>query len=322
MISDPIVFKKQTIFCRSSENMEEVKTNSIDVIITSPPYNVGKLYSVKEPNSDLRTEKTYLEFLSRIFSECFRVLKPSGVFYLNIGDSAKDQGKSEKVVQTAVKTGFKRLQTIIWIKSIFGKGHYTPSGKNRRLNNLWENIYVLIKSRNYEIQPREIGIPYSDKSNIGRYSEKDLRDAGDIWFIPYQVTTGKTKKKNHPAPFPIELPLQCIKLTKNVTTVLDPFAGTGTTLAAAQQLGKKGIGYETNPDKNVIIEKIQTKKINKEKPLLPQMENYIKTTTKILKQIQKNKPETITKILQKLSKKEQKNFENAIKDLKIDIRMK
>ena len=102
MVLNPISYKKQTIFCKSSENMKELHNDSVDVIVTSPPYNIGKIYSEEEPFSDLKEEDVYLEFLGRVFSECFRVLKPSGVFYLNIGDSAKDQGKSEKVVQKAV----------------------------------------------------------------------------------------------------------------------------------------------------------------------------------------------------------------------------
>lgn len=252
------VFDNQTIYYRSSENMYEIQDNSIDVIITSPPYNRNKSYSddTGEAYNDKQPKEKYFEFLSRVWQECFRVLKPNGMFFLNIGDAAPDQGLSEEVVQLAVEAGFHRLQTIIWIKSFLGKGHFTPSGGSRRLNNLWENIFVLVKDKkSYQMNPKAIGIPYADKSNIGRYADEDLRDAGNVWLVPYYKTTGATIKKGHEAPFPIELPYKCIKLAEG-ETVLDPFAGTGSTLAASRLLGKKGYGYEKFPRKEIIRRRI------------------------------------------------------------------
>jgi site-specific DNA-methyltransferase (adenine-specific) len=251
-------FHNQTIYYKSSENMSEINDNTIDVIITSPPYNRNKKYSDDSDQvyNDKQPQDEYFDFLSRVWRECYRVLNPRGIFFLNIGDAASDQGLSEQVVKLAVNVGFIRLQTIIWIKSLLGKGHYTPTGGNKRLNNLWENIYVLIKDRmKYRIYPKAIGIPYADKSNIGRYGDEDLRDAGNVWLINYSKTTGATIKKGHEAPFPIELPYRCIKLAGG-ETVLDPFAGTGTTLAAAHVLNKVGFGYEKFPRKAVIRNKM------------------------------------------------------------------
>jgi len=240
----------QIVYFKSSESMDEVEDDSVDVIVTSPPYNRGKRYS--DGYNDSMSELDYLALLGRVFTECFRVLKPNGVFFLNIGDGANDQGKSESVAQCAINQGFIRSATIVWIKSILGKGHYTPSGKDRRLNNLWENIFVLVKSSDYRFDPKAIGIAYSDKSNIGRYGDSDLRDAGNIWFIPYAITTGKTIKKGHEAPYPIELPYRCIKLVPSTKIVLDPFGGTCSTLAACHHLKVKGIAYEQFPKVDVI----------------------------------------------------------------------
>ena len=252
------VFDNQTIYYKSSESMYEIEDDSIDVIITSPPYNRNKHYSDDKgaAYNDKQLKQQYLKFLTRVWRECFRVLNPKGIFFLNIGDAAPDQGLSEEVVQGAVEAGFHRLQTIIWIKSFLGKGHFTPSGGSRRLNNLWENIFVLVKDKKrYHMNPKVIGIPYADKSNIGRYSDEDLRDAGNVWLVPYSKTTGATIKKGHEAPFPIELPYKCIKLAEG-ETVLDPFAGTGSTLAASRLLKKKGFGYEKFPRKEIIRKKI------------------------------------------------------------------
>lgn len=249
----------QRIYPQSAERMRHVRDDSIDVIVTSPPYNRGKRYSGDAPGSvydDRRTPAEYHALLTRVFAECHRTLRDDGVFFLNIGDAAGDQGKSERVVSLAVEQGFARVQTIAWVKSLLGKGHYTPSGGDRRLNNCWENVFVLAKSKHYRLDPKAIGIPYADKSNIGRYGEDDLRDAGNVWLVTYAKTTGHTIKKGHDAPFPIELPYRCIKLVPGAKTVLDPFGGTMSTLAAARALGLRGIGFDPYPRWRVIEEVI------------------------------------------------------------------
>lgn len=308
----------QTIFFKSATNMEEIAPNSIDAIITSPPYNVGKNYSLDgKAYNDAKSSNEYLSFLTTVFRECFRVASDKCLLFLNIGDSAKSQGKSEDVVKCAVNAGFTRLQTIIWVKSIFGKGHYTPSGRNRRLNNLWEYIFVLYKTKNYEINPKAIGIPYSDKSNIGRYSPVDLRDAGDIWFIPYTKTTGKKIKKGHDAPFPVELPLKCLKLMRNPQRVLDPFAGTGSTLRAAKELGIEGYGYELMPWVELIQERLNFPINEVSTPLLPQMEQNMSFLTQFVdKCIETFPEERIKAILDEFKLIPQRQFLWASKDIK------
>ena len=298
-------FDNQIVYYKSSENMNEIDDNSIDVIVTSPPYNRNKLYSddLGRRYNDNQPEEEYFQFLARVWKECFRVLSPRGVFFLNIGDAAQDQGISETVVQLAVEVGFHRLQTIIWMKSFLGKGHYTPSGGNRRLNNLWENIFVLVKDRkSYHINPKAIGIPYADKSNIGRYTDEDLRDAGNIWLVPYSKTTGSTIKKGHEAPFPIELPYKCIKLTEG-ETVLDPFVGTGSTLTASRLLNKKGFGYEKFPRKEIIKKRILNDSFEQTPlVLLPHLELTIETLSRYCNDLEYT--ELIEKGLFKFSQKE------------------
>jgi len=279
--------ENQTIFFKSSEDMSELEDDSIDVIITSPPYNRGKAYISDngEIHNDKMEDTEYYSFLTAIWSECYRVAKKSALFFLNIGDSAGDQGKSEKVAKSAENASWKRIQDIIWVKSFLGKGHYTPSGGNRRLNNLWEHIFLFAKNtKEYKIDPKAIGIPYTDKSNIGRYSDTDLRDPGNVWLIPYVKTTGVTIKKGHEAPFPIGLPYKCIKMVPNAKTVLDPFGGTCSTLAASLKLGLRGYAYEKYPRLEVIKSRILEGEdyYESEENLIPHLELSLKLLYELL----------------------------------------
>ncbi len=261
--------------------MADLADECIDVIVTSPPYNRNKKYSSDsdERYNDKQPECEYLSFLRRVWKECYRVAKTRAVFFLNIGDSAEDQGISEKVVNSAVDAGWIRVQDIVWVKSIYGKGHYTPTGNNKRFHNVWEHIFMLVKDeKEYSIDPKAIGIPYADKSNIGRYSDSDLRDPGNVFHIVYEKTTGATIKKGHDAPFPIGLPYMCIKAVPYCETVLDPFLGTGTTLAASNSLQKKGYGYEKYPRTELIKDTIRDGKLYAPQVpiLIPHYESSIK----------------------------------------------
>lgn len=303
----------QRIFLKSSEDMSEIQENSIDSIITSPPYNVGKKYG--DTYNDKKPIDEYFSMLRKVFSECYRVASERCIFFLNIGDSADSQGKSEMVAKIVEDVGFKRIQTIIWVKSIFGKGHYTPSGGGRRLNNVWEYIFMFSKTNSYSINPKNIGIPYTDKTNIMRFTGEDIRDAGDVWFIPYK-TTGATIKKGHAAPFPTNLPLRCLRLLNNPRNVLDPFVGTGSTLRAAKEVGIFGYGYELFPLIDVIQEKLNEPICEDPYPMIPQMETYIDFTSKFIGYlIECTSAETIMKILDKFSVNEKRKFLWSCDDL-------
>ena len=326
-----LVIENQTVYFKSSEDMSELGDESIDLIITSPPYNRGKRYSSDfgEFHNDSMEESEYLSFLTEVWKECYRVTKKSAIFFLNIGDSANDQGKSEKVALSLEKASWIRLQDIIWIKTFLGKGHYTPTGGSHRLNNIWEHVYLFIKTKkDYKLDPKAIGIPYADKSNIGRYSDSDLRDAGNVWLIGYEKTTGATIKKGHEAPFPIGLPYRCIKLVPNVKTVLDPFGGTCSTLAACLKLGVKGYAYEKYPRINVIKSRILEGKEYQENKecLIPHLELSIKLlgelTSKthielpiITSKVEYNNYRILNEVLKNL------NYSNALK-LSLEKRIK
>ena len=274
------VIDNQKIIYDDARNItNHLEPESVDVIVTSPPYNIGKKYVGDDGKvyEDKLGGPDYRQLLLAVFEECEEVLKKDGVFFLNIGDTAKFPRRSEQVLNWAEEAGFILLQKVVWVKSMLGRGHYTPSGGTRRFDNVWESIYILVKDRkNYRLNTKNIGVPYADKSNIGRYSDSDCKDPGNVWLIPYQKTTGKTSKKIHAAPYPIGIPYKCIKAVPDVELVLDPFAGLGTTMAAAKLLGVSGVGFELYPIKQEIAHVIKTAQAPKDIALIPHLETAIK----------------------------------------------
>ena len=223
---------------------------SIDVVVTSPPYNIGKDYGTHNDNMPYRS---YLDWMGQVAETIRRVLKPDGSLFLNIGSPPTKPWLATDVSQQF--DGIFQLQNdIIWLKSVsIGEesyGHYTPVSSRRFLNNLHERIFHFTKTRNVELDRLAIGVPYADKANITRFNRSsDCRCRGNAWVIPYETVCSKEEKFHHPASFPVELPKMCIKLhgLKKKPVVLDPFLGVGSTLVACENLGVKGIGIDIDP---------------------------------------------------------------------------
>lgn len=228
-----------------NNKMEE---NSVDIIITSPPYNIGVNYS---KHKDKMKFEDYLKWMNDFGKACRRVLKDNGSLFFNIGDKASDELKA---FQVAKEINFENLvlqNTIHWVKHIsvpeeqISIGHFKPVNSKRFLNNCHEYIFHFTKDKNVELDKLAVGVPYADKSNIGRWKnvKADVRDRGNIWYIPYKTVQSE---KEHPAMFPERLPEMCIKLhghNKN-TVILDPFVGAGTTCVVAKRLGCNYLGFD------------------------------------------------------------------------------
>lgn len=218
--------------------------------VTSPPYNVGKDYGAGYNDSRPITE--YLNDLTLDFAALYPKMKERSLLWLNIGDNAKEPLKSLRVAQAVVNAGFHLIQEIVWIKSITlpvdgvlrTVGHYTPVSANTRFHSCHESIFLFSKRPKTLIDRLQIGVPYEDKSNVGRYADIDLKAPGDCWFVPYD-TTGATIKKGHPAPFPRELPRRAIAVSPP-GIVVDPYSGYGTTGIAATDEGREFVLIERN----------------------------------------------------------------------------
>ncbi len=236
---------------------------SVDVIVTSPPYNLGVAY---RSYADRRPRSEYLEFVGEVTRALERVLAPRGSFFLNVAGSPKDPWLPWDVAREVGKI-FVLQNVIHWVKSIAidrasaGKsaslstdlalGHYKPVGSDRFVHGAHEYIFHFTRSGNVPLDRLAIGVPYQDKSNVTRWdrTSRDVRCRGNTWFLPYPTIRRRTTDRPHPASFPPELPEQCLKLhgLDRVRLVLDPFLGIGPSALAAAGLGIPFVGFELDP---------------------------------------------------------------------------
>ena len=225
------------IFCKSSESMDELPDNSVHLIVTSPPYNVGKEY-----DQNLSFEE-YLEFLKMVWREAYRVLVPGGRICINIANLGRKPyiPLHAFIIRDMLEIGFLMRGEIIWNKDTSASpstawGSWL-SAKNPTLRDIHE--YILVFSK--DTFKREN--PLKRESTITK--EEFLEFTKSVWTFP----AVSARKIGHPAPFPVELPYRCIQLyTFKGEVVLDPFMGSGQTAIAALKSGRHFIGYEINKD--------------------------------------------------------------------------
>ena len=218
---------------------------SVNVVVTSPPYNIGVKYNRYE---DRLPRENYLEFISNLGKTVSRVLTDDGSFFINVGGKPSDPWIPFDVAN-ALRPYFILQNRITWVKSIaisksdvgnypnitgnIAVGHFKPLPGDRFLNDCAEFIFHFTKKGCVKLDKLAIGVPYQDKTNVGRYSDRDLRDRGNTWFIPYETIWDRGQRP-HPSTFPVKLPEMCIKLhgVKKGTVILDPFIGIGSTAIA------------------------------------------------------------------------------------------
>ncbi len=223
---------------------------TVDVIVTSPPYNLGIAYNVY---GDRREEGDYLDWMVQVATELRRVLRPDGSFFLNVAGSSTQPWLPFEVI-VRLRPLFSLQNHITWVKSIAladdSVGHFKPVPGERFLHRNHEHIFHLTHTGSVQLDRLAIGVPFKDKSNIARRGHaQDRRCRGDTWFIPYETVQNRAQKFGHPGTFPLDLPRWCIRLHGVPgATVLDPFCGAGTTLLAAAEEGCKGIGIEIDPE--------------------------------------------------------------------------
>jgi site-specific DNA-methyltransferase (adenine-specific) len=237
------------------KGMARLANERVDLIVTSPPYNLGISY---RKYSDRQDRQSYLRWCRKWTAQIRRVLKSSGSFFLNLG-SAPSHPMLPHEIAIELRDLFALQNTIHWIKSIAiedregeirSHGHFKPISSRRFLNDCHEYIFHFTKTGRVEVDRLAIGVPYQDKTNIARWSHtrgSDLRCRGNTWFIPYETIQSREKERPHPATFPVQLAEWCIKLhgAERVQTMLDPFLGIGNSAVAAQRCDVENfIGFE------------------------------------------------------------------------------
>jgi site-specific DNA-methyltransferase (adenine-specific) len=221
------------IFCKTSEVMSEIPDNSVHLMVTSPPYNVGKEY---DENLSLNE---YREFLKRVFEETYRVLVPGGRACINIANLGRKPyiPLHSYIIEDMLNIGYLMRGEIIWDKGTSASpstawGTYLKAN-NPVLRDIHEYILIFCKETFTRLNPQ--------KRNSTIKKEEFLEYTKSIWRFPAE----RASKIGHPAPFPVELPYRLSQLyTFEEEIILDPFVGSGSSCLAALKTNRKYIGYE------------------------------------------------------------------------------
>lgn len=249
---------------------------TVDVVVTSPPYNLGVKYNQYD---DSGSRQDYLQWIESWAAVVQSVLSDDGSLFLNVGSKPSDPTVPFQVL-TAMQKHLTLQNVIHWIKSIaiekrdagnypnltgdISVGHYKPINSPRYLNDCHEYVFHLTRHGDVKLDRLAIGVPYQDKSNVTRWRRKganssahsldagaaappaDLRCRGNTWFIPYETIRDRAAQRPHPASFPVKLAEMCIRLHGVARTrlVLDPFLGIGPSALAAMRLGVNFVGFE------------------------------------------------------------------------------
>ena len=232
------------------EEMRKMADSSVDVVVTSPPYNIGKTYVDYD---DQRSEGDYLAFMERVGEQLARVVKPDGHVFVNVGYTNVKPWTAMDVA-SQFRNHFELQNQFVWVKSIaindVTTGNFKPINSGRFVTPTNESVFHFTRSGKETLDRHAIGVPFMHKGNLARFQhEADVRCRGNTWFVPYApINRSGQRGDGHPAAFPIDLPTMCIRLTgKTQGIVLDPFVGSGTTMEAAKQCGLKGVGIDISP---------------------------------------------------------------------------
>ena len=241
------------IFEKSATAMDEIPDASVALVVTSPPYFAGKEYEEALGHGEIpATYLQYLDMLGAVFAECVEKLEPGGRIAVNVANLGRRPYRSlSSDVVSILERDLKLLLRgeVIWQKARGSAGSCAwgsfQKATNPVLRDLTERVVIASKGRFDRAlstaQRKEDNLPFL--STLAR--EQFMDGTTDVW----EMAPESARRVNHPAPFPIELPLRLIDLyTYKGDLVLDPFMGSGTTAVAALRAGRHFVGYDTDPE--------------------------------------------------------------------------
>lgn len=241
------------IYCGDARRMTQIVDSSVALVATSPPYFAGKEYEAALGEGHVPASYgEYLEMLAAVFAECVRKLEPGGRIAVNVANLGRRPYRSLAgdvigILQDELKLLLRG--EIVWVKGQGASGSTAwgsfQSAANPVLRDLTERVIVASKGRFSRAlsrpQRERQGLP----SEVSIFKDDFMEATTDVWDLPSESAT----RVNHPAPFPVELPLRLIELyTYRGDVVLDPFMGSGSTAVAAIRSERNFVGYDTDPE--------------------------------------------------------------------------
>jgi len=239
--------------CGDARDMSALPDASVALVVTSPPYFAGKQYETELEREGIPASYLdYLDMLTEVFTECRRVLEPGGRIAVNVANLGRRPYRSlaaDVIRILGDDLGLLLRGELVWRKGEGATGSCAwgsfKSAANPVLRDLTERIVVASKGRfDRALDARrraDAGLPHRSTMRAEDFMGLTL----DLWSIPTESAT----RVGHPAPFPVELPEQLIRLyTYEDDLVLDPFMGSGSSLVAAARLGRRYVGYDLDPE--------------------------------------------------------------------------
>jgi DNA modification methylase len=239
------------IFQSSSENMKDIPNESVDLMVTSPPYNIDIKYGNKwkdrkvveskgKKYKDSLSEDEYKKILENVINETYRVLKPNGSVFFNMKNRIQ---KNVLVPPFFILDFFEKM----YLKNIIIWNFDWGGSTNKRFSSRYEYIFFFTKNKKeWVFNLDDISIP-SVNFRPDRYKTQ-LKNPSDVWNIP-MVSGSFSERTEHPAQYPEKLIERVIKAASNVgDLVLDPFLGSGTTAVVAKRFKRNFVGYEINKE--------------------------------------------------------------------------